>query len=117
MERDVVYGQVFQDCSVLGRHEMSSVQLLDPSNPKQGISVEYSGGHICSSVQRQVFNVPRKIVFRLVCGENEGEFKQLDPYPFDLSECEIVMERVTEVGCPIKFIPTKWSIAQKLWML
>ena len=96
---------------------MTTVELLDRESPDKGVIVTYSGGHICSSVAKMQFNIPRRIVFRLLCGENEGEFTAVDSDPFDLSECETVMERVTAAGCPVKYVPTAWSQTRKVWFL
>ena len=117
MERDIVYGQTFEECSILGRHEMRAVALLDSRNPERGVMVTYSGGHICSSMERMIFNEPRRVVFRLVCAVDGGEteFREVDAFPFDLSECEVVLERTTRAGCPIDYV--RQSQAWKMWLM
>lgn len=96
---------------------MSTVALLDSRDPRQGVVVTYSGGHVCSSVERMVFNEPRKVVFRLVCASDgvEGEWKELEMFPLDLSECEVVLEKRTKVGCPLNYVPR--SSAGRLWLM
>ena len=100
----------------MGRHEMSSAVLMDTRDPRKGVVVTYSGGHVCSSVERMMFNEPRKAVFRLVCAsEGEGEWREVEMFPFDLAGCEIVLEKRTKAGCPLNYVPR--SAAGRIWLM
>lgn len=64
-----------------------------------------------------IFNEPRRIVFRLMCAKDgqEGKFREVDAFPFDLSECEVVLELLTKAGCPLNYVPK--SQLWKVWMM
>lgn len=37
IEVDEIFADLFETCSILGRHEMTSVELLDKKNPSKGV--------------------------------------------------------------------------------
>lgn len=96
---------------------MSSVHLIDSRDPTKGVAVVYSGGHVCSNVDRMIFNEPRKIIFRLICANDgvESDWKEVEMFPLDLSACEITLEKRTKTGCPINYVPR--SATWRLWLM
>ena len=69
-----VLKQATDTCEVLGRTESREVSLLDPQDPKKGISVTYGGGDRCTNGDNPLENgKPRRSRFQLVCSSSQDE--------------------------------------------
>lgn len=69
-----VLKQATDTCEVLGRTEVKTVALIDPNDPKKGISVMYGGGDRCTNGDNPVENgKPRRSRFQLVCASRQDD--------------------------------------------
>ena len=67
-----IYETETDTCEVLGQAAQSSYHLLDERDPNKGLLVSYAGGAICEGSDTPFLNgKPRRILFRLECGEEQ----------------------------------------------
>lgn len=61
-------------CEILGRTEFKTVGLLDQTNPKKGIYVQYGGGDKCTNGDNPLQNgKPRQTKFNIYCAEKQED--------------------------------------------
>ena len=59
-------------CEILGRAEFKTIGLLDASNPKKGIYVQYGGGDKCTNGDNPSLNgKPRQSKFKIHCANSQ----------------------------------------------
>lgn len=69
-----VLKQPTDTCEILGRTESRTVSLLDPNDPKKGISVAYGGGDKCTNGDNPLQNgKPRQSKFNIYCGDKQDD--------------------------------------------
>lgn len=111
-----LFGDLFETCQVVGRHQMWDVKLMDKTNPNRGIELTYGGGDRCSVNEQSFSGSPRSITFRLYCSSSDSdwEFTEED----ELGVCRVIVEKYTKAGCPT-LVSVAWSRAWKvfIWML
>ena len=67
-----IYDQETDTCEVLGQSKHSIHHLLDDRDANKGLLVTYMGGAICEGSETPSLNgQPRKVVFRLECGDTQ----------------------------------------------
>lgn len=111
-----LFGDLFETCQVVGRHQMWDVKLMDKTNPNVGIELTYGGGDRCSEEGYAFSGSPRSITFRLYCSniEDDWQFTEED----ELGACTAIVEKYTKAGCPTP-VSVAWSKAWKafIWVL
>ncbi len=69
-----VLKQPTDTCEILGRAEYRTVALIDPQDPKKGISITYGGGDKCTNGDNPMQNgKPRQSKFNIYCSEKQDE--------------------------------------------
>jgi len=81
----------------------SLAHLIDDQDPKKGVQVAYMGGAICEGSDNPALNgLPRKVLFRLECGEEDDEKFEIDE-PGNMqgtTKCELRFKKKTPYACP-----------------
>ena len=97
-----VLKQPTDTCEVLGRIESRTVGLLDPSNPKKGIYVQYGDGDKCTSGDNpSLTGKPRATKFNIHCAAKQTEFKvDLPGGTQGTTKCLLEFTINSPAGCP-----------------
>lgn len=65
-----IYDTETDTCEVLGQSSQRMNHLIDDRDANKGLLVAYMGGAICEGSDTPSLNgLPRKVLFRLECGE------------------------------------------------
>ena len=65
-----IYDKETDTCEILGNSKQNLYHLIDNKDANKGILVGYMGGAICEGSETTSLNgQPRKVIFRLECGE------------------------------------------------
>jgi len=91
-----ILADTFEECDILGRHEMHSFSVLDSEYPQLGFQITYSGGDLCierSSATKQ------GITFVLECSQTEGPWEVIES---SLDYCHVFLSKKTQAGCGFK---------------
>jgi hypothetical protein len=71
-----VLKQPTDTCEILGRAEFRTVSLIDPNDPKKGISITYGGGDKCTNGDNPLQNgKPRESKFNINCSNKQGDVR------------------------------------------
>ena len=110
MERLLFMDDTFEECAVIGRHQMRKVELLENGNPEKGVSLTYAGGKMCSSYQDDYIPDRKTITMRLICSPSQDDsFHLLDDLnEYDILACHVYMAIHTPAGCPTGYV-TRYS--------
>jgi hypothetical protein len=106
VERLLYLNDTFEQCAVIGRHQLRDVALIDNKDPNVGIRVTYTGGRVCSSREEAYINARKQISLSLYCSQTQEPSFQLTPNLNELSvlECHTYVEMKTPAGCPTGYI-------------
>lgn len=72
IECDEIDDDKFETCSVVGRHEMTTLHNINLMRPKEGVKITYHGGDACPGGG---FDMRRQIIFRIKCSDVEGDWE------------------------------------------
>lgn len=105
VEKLLFLNDTFEECAVIGRHEMWDSKLIDSANPSQGFILTYTGGRLCSSLEEDFINARKQISFQFTCAETQdSNFHLIDSLnEYDVLECHVYLEMSTPVGCPVRY--------------
>lgn len=105
VEKLLFLNDTFEECAVIGRHEMRQVELVEAGKPERGVVVTYTGGRMCSSLTEDFINARKQISLRLLCSDHEDpNFHLIDSLnEYDVLECHAYLEINTPAGCPKRY--------------
>ena len=67
-----IYDAQTDTCEILGQGTSSIYHLLDDRDANKGLLVGFLGGAVCEGSDTPSLNgLPRKVIFRLECGEDQ----------------------------------------------
>lgn len=102
VEKLLFLDDTFEECAVIGRHEMWDAKLIDKNEPGKGVVVTYTGGRMCSSLTEDFINARKQISLQLNCAQTQDtNFRLIDSQnEYDVLECHAYLEINTPAGCP-----------------
>ena len=70
--------QATDTCEILGKIEAPTYGLLDPTDPKKGLYVQYGMGDKCTNGDNPLQNgKPRQSKFKIHCADKQGDVSYL----------------------------------------
>jgi len=106
VERLLFPGNSYQQCAVIGRHQLTDVQLINPKDPKTGVLVTYTGGRLCSSREEPYINAKKQISMSIYCSTDQETDFRLSESRNEASvlQCHTYVEIKSPAGCPAGYI-------------